>query len=142
VTEELLKDPDFVQVLNNVVLGGGKYNLMALGYNKGTILTAAQALVETGESSPGQLVIYERTSGDEDTIGITHVALSLGGKRMMTLNGEGRPVGQHDIGHWGAVFPNDGEARLAIGLLEQGWQVHIIDPPWMDLATGQPGGTA
>jgi hypothetical protein len=95
---------------------------------KGMIQKEAKTLAEQGQPTAGQLVIYERTGGP---VGPTHVALCLGGNKIMTLNGKGQAVEEHEVGDWQKVFPEDNDNQLTLDLLENGWQVHFIDPPWV-----------
>jgi hypothetical protein len=129
VSHQLLQIPEFVEMRDDVLDSEGGYHKMNWSSSKRErIREKAKTLVEQGHPGAGQLVIYERTAG---SVGPTHVALCLGGTRIMTLNGEGHAVEEHQIGDWKGVFPKDEEDRLTLDLLVNGWHVYIIDPPWL-----------
>jgi hypothetical protein len=131
VSSHLSGIQEFTEVLKWVVVKPGQYNFMNLSSkNKAKITEEAKRLVEQGQPSAGQLVIYEKRAAGQ-AVGPTHVALCLGGKRIMTLNGKGNAVEEHEIGDWQKVFPEDKENDLIMSLFEDGWQVQIIDPPWL-----------
>ena len=128
VSANLLQIQAVVDVRDSVVGGPGQINFMNWSrQKKGMIQKEAKTLVEQGRPTAGQLVIYERTGGP---VGPTHVALCLGGNKIATLNGKGQAVEEHEIGDWQEVFPEDDDNQLTLDLLENGWQIHFIDPPW------------
>lgn len=95
---------------------------------KKQVIEAGKPSIEQLQPAPGQIVIYKRTVGE--LTGPTHIALSLGGGRIMTLNGEGAPVQNCEIGDWENIFLDDDWRDLTLDLLVNGWEVVCMNPPW------------